>query len=60
MPRAMCAWTSVPKMWPHHRSDRLAQLCAVRGGKLAGPLEGAGAHLVGHHAKENLNGNSND
>jgi hypothetical protein len=56
----MCAWTSVPKMWPHHRSDRLAQLRAVRGGKLAGPLEGAGAHLVGHHAKENLNGNSND
>jgi hypothetical protein len=50
----MCAWTSVPQMRRRRCGDRLAQLCAMRRDKLAGPLEGGGAHLVGHRAKENL------
>jgi hypothetical protein len=51
VPHPMCARTSVSQEW-RRRGDRLAQLRAVRGSKHAGPLEGTGAHLDGHHAKE--------
>src|SRR6266851_6739828 len=51
VPHPMCARTSVSQEW-RRRGDRLAQLRAVRTAKRAGSLEGPGAHLDGHHAKE--------
>jgi hypothetical protein len=41
----MRAWTSMPQMRRRRCGDRLAQLCAMRRSKLAGPLEGGGAYL---------------